>query len=313
MPRKFCAIASSAIIVSCPCVLVNSANAGDDPFADVVILYEAGTNPSPGYSDSSSALGSPERFTGEGIFPQIVSAFNAPWGTDEIVSIGAGGQLVLKFNTPVTDDVENPYGIDLLVFGNALFIDENWPNGHCGASATLLGEGGLIEVSPDGSNWTAVPSIEADGLFPTEGYLDLEDTYSAVPGNVEATFTRPVSPALSIGDFDGLNYSQVLAHYRGAGGGAGIDVGALGLSEISYVRISNAQGAFDSPEIDAVADVAPRKIGDCNGNGVIDVTDLFDLLAHWGPAAPAGWHCEFTGDDVIDVNDLFALLANWSS
>ena len=95
---------------------------------------------------------SPERFTGEGVFPQVVSVFNGPWGTDEIVSIGAGGQLVLKFNTPVTDDPNNSYGIDLLVFGNAIFIDENWPNGECGSPPSLLGEGGLIEVSADAAD-----------------------------------------------------------------------------------------------------------------------------------------------------------------
>ena len=50
----------------------------DDPFADSVLAYDAGSNPAPGYTDPSSALGSPERFTGERVFPGVVSPFNPP-------------------------------------------------------------------------------------------------------------------------------------------------------------------------------------------------------------------------------------------
>ena len=32
--------------------------------------------------------------------------------------------------------------------------------------------GGVIEVSPNNVDWYEVVGVEADGLFPTEGYLD---------------------------------------------------------------------------------------------------------------------------------------------
>ena len=294
-------------------LLALPAGADDDPFADEVVLYEEGDNPVEGYTNPLTALGSPERYTGEGWDPMIVSVMNPPWRPDEIVSIGAGGRLVLRFNTPVTDDPLNPYGIDLLVFGNALLVDlEGGELDHyCTDPAQLSGEGGLIEVSLDGQNWSLAPGVEADGLFPTEGYLDKTDPYDIEPGLIESCFTKPVDPAIQLSDFDGLHYEEVLELYRGSGGGAGIDIGALGLEAIRYVRITNPPGSFDTPEIDAVADVAPRRPGDVNQDGQVDVADLLALLSRWGPARPAGWDADFNGDGAVDTADLLTLLGNW--
>jgi ligand-binding sensor domain-containing protein len=51
--------------------------------------------------------------------------------------------------------------------------------------------------------------------------------------------------------------------------------------------------------------------GDVNGDGTVDLVDLLQLLAAWGPCGP---HCPFdlTGDDVVDIEDLLIVLANWS-
>jgi len=302
-----------AVLGLAPLLLLPSAFADDNPFADEVVSYVEGSNPVQGYTDPLTALGPPERFTGEGWDPMIVSAMNAPWRPDEIVSIGGGGHLTLKFDAPVTDDPLNPYGIDLLVFGNAFLAD--WEDGefdhYCTNPAYLFAEGGVIEVSADGENWTLVPDVAADGLFPTEGYLDKTDPYDTIPGDIPSDFTKPVDPAIELSDFDGLHYTAVLELYRGSGGGAGIDIQAVGLSAISYIRISNPAGAFDTPEIDAVADVAPRRPGDATLDGIIDILDLLEVLAHWGPARPAGWDCDFNGDGKIDVLDLLSVLAHW--
>lgn len=284
----------------------------DDPYADIVVEYEPGDDPWPGYTDPETALGEPSRFTGEGWDPMIVSALNPAWRPDEIVSIGTGGYLVLKFDSPVTDDPLNPFGIDLLIFGNA-FFEDGWPlNNHCSDPAFCHHEGGLIEVSADGVQWHVVPDLEADGMFPTEGYLDLEYAYETEPGQVESDFTLPVDPNIALSQFDGLHYTAVLEIYAGSGGGAGVDIGPLGLSEVSFVRISNPDDDGTTPEIDALADVRPRLPGDANLDGVVDVDDVFAVLGHWGPARPYGWNCEFTGDGQVDIDDLFTVLGNWS-
>jgi len=222
-----------------------------DPWADRVISFSAGTNGTPGYTNPAATLGSPERVTGEGFgFPGSVTPFNTPFGTDEIVSIGAGGSLTLAFDEPVTNDAANPFGIDLLVFGNAFFYDAFFA-----PVATLLSDdGGTIEVSADGMDWTLVPSQSADGLFPTLGFADELNPFGGAAGLVPTDFTKPVDPSFN---WVGADLPQLIAGYAGSGGGSGIDIGAVGLSSVSFVRFSFGPGGAANFEIDAVADVSP--------------------------------------------------------
>ncbi|MHC5024747.1 MAG: hypothetical protein ACYTGG_12725 [Planctomycetota bacterium] len=284
-----------------------------DVFAAEVVSYAAGTNPTVGYTDPAVALGPPERFSGEGVFPGVVSVFNPAWRPDEIVSIGAGGHLVLHFTEPVTDDPDNLYGIDLIIFGNAGLADDAFPDGICGSPCVLFSDGGSIAVSADGQDWIDVPGLEADGLFPTQGYLDVADPYAAAPGIVESDFTRPVDPRLGLDDLDGLAYDDILALYRGSGGGVGVDLAGTGLGTVSYVRITAAADAFDAPEIDAVADVPPRLPGDIDLDGLVTVTDLLLLLSSWGPDEPGDPPADFDADGQVAIQDLLTLLANWTN
>ena len=105
-----------ALTVVC---LLSASSALASSFASEVVSYSAGTNASAGYTDPSVALGSPGRATGTGAFDGALTPFNAPYQASDVVSIGAGGSLVVRFDHPVTDDASNPYGVDLLVFGNA--------------------------------------------------------------------------------------------------------------------------------------------------------------------------------------------------
>ena len=75
-----------------------------NPFADTVVSYDAGSGGADGYTDPTAALGEPTRFTGEGVWPSVVSQFNPPFMPSELVSIGIGGELVLSFDEPVVDD-----------------------------------------------------------------------------------------------------------------------------------------------------------------------------------------------------------------
>ena len=55
--------------------------------------------------------------------------------------------------------------------------------------------------------------------------------------------------------------------------------------------------------------------GDVNGDLVVDVADLLQLLGAWGPCAdPCPPTCaeDINGDCAVDVTDLLELLANWS-
>ena len=51
----------------------------------------------------------------------------------------------------------------------------------------------------------------------------------------------------------------------------------------------------------------PFRIGDLDGNGVIDGSDLGQLLAAWGGQGPA----DINGDGTVDADDLGSLLGDW--
>jgi hypothetical protein len=240
-----CALRSVLAVLAAPSLALAS------NWADHIVNYTPGTNPASGLSDPNAALGEPSRFTGIGSFPGAVTPFNPPWTAADIVSLGAGGSLTVSFDQPITHDPAHPYGIDLLVFGNAGYGDVNYPQGV--TSGSLFGAGhGRIEVSANGSEWFTVPGVEADGAFPTLGYSDLTDPYAADPGSVPSDFTKPVNPALNVA---GMNFAQIVAAYAGSGGGTGVDLSTAGLTSISYVRISNPN-ASGTVEIDAFSRVA---------------------------------------------------------
>jgi hypothetical protein len=82
----------------------------------------------------------------------------------------------------------------------------------------------------------------------------------------------PVDPSLSWASLRGLTLAEVAKRYNGSAGGTGFDIGKLNLPTnaqgrkwFRYVRISGMESDtpnddgdyFTSPEVDAVADVAP--------------------------------------------------------
>ena len=239
-----CAV-SAAVLASVSGALAS------DPWADQVIGYTSGNGIQPGYDDPSHALGEPTRFSPDPDpqWSSAVTPFSPAWQSQHLVSLGAGGSLTVRFAEPVTNDAQNPYGLDLLVFGNAFFNDPTFG----GIAAGLGGAGrGLVEVSADGQAWFSV-TPRADGMFPTLGYLDLSGPYSNVEGSVPSDYTLPVNPAFNP---IGLNFAQIVAGYAGSGGGTGIDIGAVGLSSVSYIRVTNPTAEFGTVDLDGFADVS---------------------------------------------------------
>ncbi|MDX2132891.1 MAG: hypothetical protein SFY69_12645 [Planctomycetota bacterium] len=227
-----------------------------DPYADHVVGFVSGAGAVPGYNFPARALGAPERFTGEELgFPGAITPFNPAFGSDEIVSIGAGGQLVLEFDEPIVDDPNNPFGLDLIVFGNAGFIDAAFPAGQVRPDGALFGVGvaPVVQVSNDFIDWRTL-GPGADALFPTLGFLDLTDAYAPAPGQVLTDFTRPVDPTF---DPRGRTFAELIAGYAGSGGGTGFDLAGSGLASARYVRIINVSTSPAAFEIDAISDVSP--------------------------------------------------------
>jgi|TARA_B100000959_G_C14945365_1_gene609630 hypothetical protein len=280
-----------------------------NPFADSVISYDAGTGATDGYTDPTAAIGEPTRFTGEGVWPSVVSQFNPPFMTNELVSIGIGGELVLSFNEPVLDDPTNPFGIDLIVFGNTGFIDGSWPSGV--VDGMFSNDGGQLEVSTDGETWVLVEGISVDDAWPTCGFVD-SDIYDDIPGNETTNFTLSIDPRLTLDHVNGQGFAALHNYYSTSGGGVPVDLASTGLASISFVRITASPNAELSPEIDGVSDVAPQMPGDVDMNGVVNVSDLLEAVANFGAMPLGGPLADFNGDFMIDVSDLLTIIGNWS-
>jgi hypothetical protein len=119
-----------------------------------------------------------------------------------------------------------------------------------------------------------------------------------------------MNPTISFSSLVGLGYEALLDKYDGSGGGVGIDIGALGLSAIRFVRISGPTVSGFSPEVDAFSDVAalPPQV-DLDGNGVVGAGDLAMLLSAWGTSDPAA---DLDGSGMVGSTDLAFILSAWT-
>jgi hypothetical protein len=260
-------LSSAGWRVSVCLVLAMGAVAMAGSFASEVVNYTPGEGANPYYGSGEAALGEPSRYIPDGGWPSVVSIFNSPWLPAQIVSLGQGGSLTVQFDQPITNDPNHQFGVDLMVFGNSTFWDMAYPAGEFGSTATLFSVGaGKIEVSENGVDFFEIPNVLADQLFPTQGYLDV-GPQDSIPGQQPTDFFKPVNPALTLSDFDGLTYQQALALYDGSGGGTPIDLASAvdalgapaGLTEAHYVRISHmGEGAT---EIDALVAVPEPAMG----------------------------------------------------
>jgi len=226
-------------------------------YAEAVVSYIPGAGFSPGFTNPAAALGEPSRIT-PGTFGGAVDPFDPPYRASQLVSIGAGGSLTVKFGRPVINHPRNRFGIDFIIFGNSGFIITNAldPNtfdwiGTPATDGSLFGNNvgaSRVSVSRDGAVFYELNSTVAlpvDALLPTDGSGD---------------FHVPADPNLTQADFAGLTLAGIRALYYGSAGGAGYDIStaqdaqgrAVMLPEINYLRVEILSG---KAEVDGFAAV----------------------------------------------------------
>jgi hypothetical protein len=275
--------------------------------ATTVVRYTAGSGAGGAYQNPASALGPPTRFTGVGIEPGAVTPFRPAFMPTEIVSIGRGGELVLAFDEPIVDDASHPFGVDLIVYGNAMCGDIAYPGGVAG---WVFAEGGSIDLSIDGLTWITVPNATADGGLPTLGWTDVAP-YSTAAGTQPTDPALPIDPQVNADSIAGMSWQELLAVYGNSAGGTRIDLADAGIASARFIRIRVAADAASVPEVDAVVAVrGARMLGDMNHDQRVNGEDLGMLLGAWGPCAncPA----DFNRDGHVGGSDLGLLLGNWS-
>lgn len=234
-------------------------------YAGEVISYTPGTGVATEfgsglpYSLTEAALGAPSRVT-PGMFGGPVDPFAPPYLREQLLSVGAGGSVTVKFSQPIQDSPFNPFGVDFQVFGGSGFVVTNAfaeDFSYIGTPATdgsLFGaqEGATrIFVSADGVTYYQLDPAAArpvDGLFPTDG---------------QGNFGVPVNPAFTEFTFAGKSLAEIRALYAGSGGGMGYDLSwarngngeAVSLGAISYVRVEVLSGRAEIDGFSAVAAV----------------------------------------------------------
>lgn len=272
------------------CVRANA----DDPYADAVVEYTA-ISPNVGFTNPPSALGKPA-----GVGP-------ATPDNSKTVSVGVpGSRITLKFNTPVTDDPLNPFGLDCIVYSNAFFVGGN--------PQRRFQEPALIEISrdvngnglpddpfyliPGSRNYGYVPFplvVEPAGQqnLPPEspellaGYIQNPNTLDADPTNDLEEYTwgyAELTPTLAeyLDNYVRPDNPFEVGITPRSGGGDAFDIawavdesGApANLTEFDFLRLSSFiqrdMLALDpaTPEISGAADVAPDI--DNDGDGILD-------------------------------------------
>jgi hypothetical protein len=217
------------------------------PYADAVVRYEPGVLPNnlKSFTHSAAVTGEPSRET-PGPYGGPVDPFSPPYLNTQVLSVGAGGMLTVRFDTPIENHPAHPYGLDLIIHGNAGFVITN--NDFAGGGITdgsLFGNApaGTVKISVSADNVTFYPLDSTfmpgvDGLFPTDG---------------AGRFGVPVNPALTGSDFSGKDLRGIRSLYGGSAGGAGIDLAwavteqgtPAGVDAIRYVRLEVLSGHVD--------------------------------------------------------------------
>jgi hypothetical protein len=206
-------------------------------YAAQVVSYNAGSTANNNFTTPSAALGSPSHFTSDANFPSVVSPFSPPFLSNQIVSVGEGGQITLQLSNYAMPQAG---GLpELGIFGNVGVTDISYPNGVAGTPATTFSgiESANVEVSADGSNWFSFGNVAID--VPTNGYTDVSNPFSSAPGTNLSDFQQPFFGSLS--NFDGKHYAPDMLNLLGSsGGGKWLDISATGLAKVGYVRFSIA-------------------------------------------------------------------------
>ncbi|HKY63467.1 MAG TPA: hypothetical protein VJR29_08620, partial [bacterium] len=181
-----------------------------DPYVDQVVSFTPGAGAGLGADQLPGiVLGPPQ---GSGLLQ----------GSLDVLSLGAGGVIVLKSATPIL----NGTGADFIVFENAFYANGN--------PQAPFAEPGEIAVSQDGSQFFAFDCAATDVAGGYPGCAGIHP----VLANPELNDLDPTDPAEAGGDaFDlselGLDWASYIRirdlSSSGSGGNAGFDLDAVSI------------------------------------------------------------------------------------
>jgi hypothetical protein len=222
------------------------------------------------YNNPLAVLGPPTLSFLDGSPTDLVSIVNDPYNvtpnhSDVITEIKTGGEITVQLGRKVYHDPNNPYGADLIVYGNSFFDSPSGAvNNKTDMSTLLLRSSGIfghptvVSVSQDTINWYTLPTPTASYLFPDEAYRwdDTNNWWTAEQLNPN----KPLNPFIYTNNFAGDSVAEAVDQFAGASGGTEYSLASTGLPWIQYVRIQPGAGTYTV--IDAIAAVDPTPVGD---------------------------------------------------
>jgi hypothetical protein len=187
-----------------------------------------------------------------------VDPFNPPYLNSQLITVGEGGSLTVRFDQPI-ENLKEPghrFGLDFLVYGNAGFVITNGDYSGGGVTdGSLFGhtQPGMVQVlvSIDNEKYYALKSALApvvDAYYPTDG---------------SGSFGIPVDPRFTASDCFGQGLSGLRTLYGGSAGGAAFDLDwavdergqAVTLDAVNYLRIEVVNGHVDLDGFSAVISI----------------------------------------------------------
>lgn len=304
-----------------------------NPFAVEIVAAQGPFGASP-YDDPAALLGMPSTNfydpwggwsggTKERRVKLVEPAYNLDVNQTRklITTLPEAGSVVVRFEQPIPDDPAHPYGIDLLVFGNAFYTSSGFVNDSTDMNTLMLAGGGFFEpmkvsVSPgytgkpgqSQTNWQTWDWYRyedgpyADTAFPSHAYRwnRANSTWS----NELMDFTKPVNPAmgplLESAATAKFSAADAIDLYDGAGGGTGFDLAESGFASIQYVKIQGLTNYYGG-EIDALSAVRPMVLGDSLTITPANLTNGTGTLRFLGVGHTTGADLVMAFGDVSEV------------
>lgn len=243
----------------------------------VQIVSTSNLDPTSPYNDPTAVLNRPTLNFVDAVdfYPTLVTdrvslidpPFNVtPDNRNVITEISSNGQMTVKLGRKVYHNPNNPYGTDLIVYGNSFFIPSGLSELVSDAtdlntaqkSSGIYGHSAIVSVSEDDTNW--YPFARTPLLFPDNAYR-WDDT-NASWTDEEMNPTKPLNPLIYTNTVS-QSVANGLDQLIGASGGTGYNLAASGLPWIQFVRVEPDDGVNPYyTVIDAIAAVNPVVVGD---------------------------------------------------
>lgn len=182
---------------------------------------------------------------------------------------------------------------------------------------SVQGEGGTSDIGFDPDNTDVVYAGGALTTTLHSGSYTLADlTPPSIPGNLTAEALSKTQIDLTwSASADNVGVIGYNVYRNGERVGEKVvntrmsDTGlSLNTSYTYYVEAVDSAGNVSDPSTEATA-VTHRKLGDLNGDNVVNIFDLSILLENWGKTGDSG--SDLNDDGVVDIYDLSTLLGAW--